>query len=230
MLALALEVSTPAGSVALFDGDRILVHRHFDVGLEHSRRLMAEAAQLFELAGVGFSDLGGVAVTIGPGSFTGLRIGLSVAKGICYGRGLPLAGVPTLEAMAGRFPHAGMPVCPLLDARRGQVYTASFDTSNGAPTTSTAVRAISPEQFIEDYRDVEILLTGNGIETLPNSGADLVDAHIAPRHTWAPDAAAVGWLGQAMLARGDVLDVSAAEPEYVRVPEFQPAPAAPEHR
>ncbi len=228
MLVLAFDTATPVASVALLDEERVIASRYFDVGNQRSRRLFGEMSQLFEISDRNWGDLGAVATTTGPGSFTGLRIGLSAAKGICFACGIPLVGIPTLEALAGRLPYARLPVWALLDARRGQVYAAHYDTASGYPEALTEPRALAPEVLMEELAGNEVLLTGRGASAYRAFLSGLEGAHFAPPRVDHPDAPTVGWLGLAKLARGEVLDIDAAEPEYLRTPMFAPARLRPD--
>ena len=223
MLVLAFDTATPAASVALFDEDRVIASRYFDIGNQHSRRLFVEMSQLFEVSGRNWGELGAVATTTGPGSFSGLRIGLSAAKGICLARCIPLVGISTLEVLAGRFPYARLPVWALLDARRGQVYAALYETQSGYPKVLREPRELAPEALVEELAGTEVLLTGSGASAYRPLLSGLGGVHFAPGKIDNPDAATVGWLGLAKLARREVLEVDFAEPEYLRTPMFATA-------
>ncbi len=116
MRVLAVETSTLSGGAALLDGERIVGEYTLDVRITHSERLMAAIDQLLTDAGWTARDLEGLAVSVGPGSFTGLRVGLSTVKGLALALSIPVAAVPTLDAMAAMLPFASLPVCPVLDA------------------------------------------------------------------------------------------------------------------
>ena len=220
MLVLAFDTATPVASVALLDEDRVIASRYFDIGNQHSPKLFVEMSQLFEISGRNWGELDAVATTTGPGSFTGLRIGLSAAKGICLARRTQLVGISTLEALAARLPYARLPVWALLDARRGQVYAALYETKNGYPEALSEPRALAPETLVEELAGTEILFTGRGASAYRTLLSGLDGAHFAPRPIDNPDAATVGWLGIAKLARRELLKVDGAEPEYLRTPMF----------
>lgn len=124
MLWLAIESATLVAGVALGRGDRVLAEISSQVALTHSERLLPMVDQALTIAAVGVKDLEGIFVAAGPGSFTGLRIGLATAKGLAHARNCPLYAVSTLEALAWQ--QAPGLVVPLLDARRGQVYAAIY--------------------------------------------------------------------------------------------------------
>ena len=220
MLVLAFDSATQVASVALLDEDRVIASRYFDIGNQHSRRLLVEVSRLLETSGRNWTELDAVATTTGPGSFTGLRIGMSAAKGICLARRIPMVGIFTLEALAARLPYARLPVWALLDARRGQVYAAPYETKSGYPEALSEPRALAPEILVEELAGTEILLTGRGARAYHAILSGIEGAHFAPGHIDYPDAATVGWLGLAKLARREVLEVDTAEPEYLRTPMF----------
>ena len=145
MLMLALESSAKAASAAVFDGDgKMLGLSVMNGGLTHSRTLLPMAEALLKNMDKTVRDVGVVAVAQGPGSFTGLRIGLAEAKGLCWALEIPVVGVSTLEAMAFGGPTTdGALLCCAMDARRGQVYNALFTVRDGKPVRLTDDRAIS---------------------------------------------------------------------------------------
>ena len=230
MLVLAFDTATPVASVALLEEDRVVASRYFDVGSQHSRRLFVEMSQLFEISDRNWGELGLVATTTGPGSFTGLRIGLSAAKGVCLARSIPLVGISTLEALAGRLPYARFPVWSLLDARRGQVYAAPFKTAGGYPKALDDPRTLAPEVLMEELVGTEALFIGRGAIVYRALLSGLEGAHFSPNQIASPDAATVGWLGMTKLSRGEVLDPKVAEPEYLRSSIATSAPSRSDSR
>src|SRR5262245_4578017 len=126
MRVLAVETSTLAGGAALLDGGLVVGEYTLDVSLTHSERLMGAVDRLLSDAGWTVRDLEGLAVSVGPGSFTGLRIGLSTVKGLALALTIPIAAVPTLDALATLLPFAALPVCPVLDARKREVYASLY--------------------------------------------------------------------------------------------------------
>jgi tRNA threonylcarbamoyladenosine biosynthesis protein TsaB len=128
MKVLAIETSTMLGGVAVMDAAKGLVAEAREtVKAGHSGRLMPEIDGVLKRVSLTLSDIDALAVTTGPGSFTGLRIGLSTVKGLSYSAGIPVVVVPTLEAMAWNFPDYAYPVCPMLDARKIEVYAGIFE-------------------------------------------------------------------------------------------------------
>lgn len=140
MPILGIETATLMGGVALMDETRLIAEYRLGVEVRHSERLIPAIDQILGQSGKTLSDLSAVAVSSGPGSYTGLRVGLATAKGLAMGAGLPLIQIPTLEAMAAPFCHAAQPIVPILDARRGQVYWALFESRTGESGTGDLTR------------------------------------------------------------------------------------------
>ena len=168
MLILAFETSAKAASVALHDGNGLLGESYQNTGLTHSQTLMVMAEDLLKQCGKTASDVTAVAVAEGPGSFTGVRIGVAAAKGFAWGAQLPCYGVSTLEAMARNLGVYQGYVVPAMDARRNQVYNARFKVKNGCPIRLTEDRAIA----LEDLKE-EILAEGGNPQILVGDGTTL---------------------------------------------------------
>src|SRR5262245_30280350 len=149
MRILALETSTLAGGVALLEDGRVVGQTLRDVALTHSERLMAMVHRLLEDCRASLAQLGGLAVSIGPGSFTGLRVGAATAKGLALALDLPVAPVPTLDALAANLPFAAAPVCPVLDARKGEVYLSRYEWRHEGMARLWDYLALSPEEAAE---------------------------------------------------------------------------------
>ena len=163
MLTLAFESSAKAASVALLDDDRLVCQSYQCSGLTHSRTLLPMAESMLKTAGITFSQIDRFAVACGPGSFTGIRIGVSAVKGLAWGAEKPCVGVSTLAAMAWNGVSAGGPVCPVMDARRSEVYNALFSIEEGHPVRLCSDRAISLEKLAEELTDQPpVFLTGDG--------------------------------------------------------------------
>ena len=164
MLLLSLETSAKAASAALSDETRLLGECYQNTGLTHSRTLMKMAEDLLHQCGHTPGEVTAVAVAAGPGSFTGVRIGVAAAKGFAWGKQIPCYGVSTLEAMALGFGAWQGYVCPVMDARRSQVYTALFHADCGTCTRVLPDRAISLEQLRDDIQNLKepVFLVGDG--------------------------------------------------------------------
>jgi tRNA threonylcarbamoyladenosine biosynthesis protein TsaB len=166
MKILAIESSAKAASVALSDGGRLAAQYFLSAGLTHSATLMKMAEDLLATLGLEPRGLDCVAVAHGPGSFTGIRIGVSAAIGLAWGADLPACGVSTLEAMAHQRPEPDAVICPVMDARRNEVYTASFRYEDGRIKRLGEDRAIPVTDLASEAAasNQPYILLGDGAE------------------------------------------------------------------
>ena len=193
MLILALESSAKAASVALMEGEKLIAQYSQCSGLTHSRTLLPMVDDMLKntentIAGV---DL--IAVAHGPGSFTGIRIGVSTVKGLAWAADKMCVGVSTLEAMAWHGVSAVGLICPVMDARRSQVYNALFEMTDGKPQRLCDDRAIALEELAEEIRGKNAFLVGDGAELtyeyMKNAG---IDCRVAPSNRLYQSAWGVG--------------------------------------
>ncbi|MBT6145110.1 MAG: tRNA (adenosine(37)-N6)-threonylcarbamoyltransferase complex dimerization subunit type 1 TsaB [Gemmatimonadetes bacterium] len=217
---LAIDTATPQGGIALWQGDRLLTQALLTVHREHSKRLFVEIDQALMATGTERDQIAAIAVTIGPGSFTGLRIGLSAAKGLCMALDVPLIPISTLEVLAARLLWVPQPVVCLLDARRGEVYSAVYDTSDGSLRCLEAPQATTVADLLVRWRGDGVLFTGDGVDAYADQLASSSGASLAPASVRGPDAAALAWLAADRLQDGVTADPSTVEPEYLRTPTF----------
>ena len=166
MLILAFESSARAASVALVEDGRLISQYSQCSGLTHSRTLLPMAEDMLKNAELSLDKVDLFAVAHGPGSFTGIRIGVSTVKGLAWAADKPCVGVSTLEAMAWHGLAAGGLVCPVMDARRSQVYNALFQVENGKPVRLCEDRPIALSQLAEELRTLNApaFLIGDGAE------------------------------------------------------------------
>lgn len=224
MLILAFETSAKAASVALLEGKILLGESYQNTGLTHSQTLLVMAEDLLKQCGKNVSDVTDVAVAAGPGSFTGVRIGVAAAKGFAWGRELPCYGVSTLEAMAeGLGAWEGL-VCPCMDARRSQVYNALFYVNQGRLERLREDRAISLEELKEDLlgRNGPIFLVGDGAaltyDTLSREVPNLVKP---PEHRLHQRAVGVARIAARQIVAGTAGDGNALTPNYLRLSQAE---------
>lgn len=160
-MLLSLDSSAVTASVALTDGDRVIKSEFVNSGLTHSETLLPMVKRVMD--DNEFSSLDAVAITAGPGSFTGVRIGVATVKGIAFAGNIPCYGVSTLEAIAYNFVDENCIVCAVMDARRMQFYNAIFKIENGVVTRLTPDHAISIDDLREELKQYDsVIIAGDG--------------------------------------------------------------------
>lgn len=221
---LALETATMCGSAALVSGSRCVGEISLQTGETHSRRLLAGVDRLLQETAVPWSDLNGIAVSHGPGSFTGLRIGLATAKGLSMSAGVKLIGIGTLDGLAAQLFGAGdYLICPVLDARKKEVYCAFYRCDpQGIPRLQGDYLVMAPEALCERI-DEPVIMLGDGLSVFGEFFAEkLADRiMIPPAGICFPRAAAIGMLAREKWCRDEFLDPAAAEPIYIRPSEAE---------
>lgn len=224
MLILAFETSAKAGSTALLENGVLLAESYCNTGLTHSQTLMVMAQDLLKSCGKTPKDIQAIAVAAGPGSFTGIRIGVAAAKGFAWGADIPCCGVSTLEAMAlGLGAYEGF-VLPVMDARRSQVYNAIFSVTEGKLTRLCEDRAIALEDLKEELKNFEkpIFLVGDGAALCYNTLKDTVpNLVLPPEHRIHQRAAGVALAAEKQLAAGENCDGAALTPNYLRLSQAE---------
>lgn len=223
-MLLAFETSAKAASVALFQEDRLLGESYQNTGLTHSQTLLTMAEDLLKNCGVTVNELTGVAVAAGPGSFTGVRIGVAAAKGLAWGKELPCFGVSTVEAMALGLGVQDGYVLATMDARRNQVYTALFLAENGVLTRvfeDCAIALTELKARIEKL-DKPIFLVGDGsLLTYDTLQADVPTLVLPPEHKMHQRAVGVGLAALAAISRGEAGDAASLSPNYLRLSQAE---------
>ena len=224
MLILAFETSAKAGSVALMEQGRLLGESYTNTGLTHSQTVMTMAEDLLKSCGKDPADVDAVAVAAGPGSFTGVRIGVAAAKGFAWGADLPCYGVSTLEAMAlGLGAYDGY-ILPVMDARREQVYTALFSVTEGNLQRLTEDRAISLKELAEEIKNLEksVFLVGDGSTLCYNTlSTDVPGLILPPEHRLHQRAAGVALAAQQKIDAGETGDGASLTPNYLRLSQAE---------
>ena len=229
---LAIEAATPRGSVALVRDGALLAEVLLPAGIQVSASYVPALAELFARAGD--VPVARVAVSAGPGSFTGLRVGLAAAKGLCLPSRLPLVPVPTLEALAlaAREVPEGAVVCPVLDARKKELYCAAFVFGGGAGE----LRRLLPDAPLPPSRllsllppEGAVLFLGDGVDACAPLLSEALGprALLAPPESRYPRAWTVGLLGERIGRGGGDGDSASVLPRYLRRPEAEEAAAAP---
>lgn len=223
-MILAFETSAKAASVALLEGNKLLGESYQNTGLTHSQTLLKMAEDLLENCGKTPADVTAVAVANGPGSFTGVRIGVAAAKGFAWGAEIPCYGVSTLEAMAeGLGVYEGY-VVPTMDARRDQTYTAVFRAEGGTLTRILDDCAISFAQLGEKIKNIEkpIFLVGDGAVLCYNTLVEEIPGLVLPpEHRIHQRAAGVALVARKMMENGEPGDGASMSPNYLRLSQAE---------
>lgn len=222
MPILGLDTATLVSSVALAGGDTLLAELTLQTKKTHSERLMPHIEEILRLAETGKEEIEAIAVSIGPGSFTGLRIGLGTAKALAYALRVPLVGVPTLGAMAFGCPVPGAVLAPTLDAQKGNLYAALYAWRGGDLKELMPPQALSLQEAIGRFAAVQhpVLVMGEAVslyrEELTAAAVELAAPHVAM-----PRAGSVAVLGGRLLKQGVEHDVMSLEPLYIRRSEAE---------
>ena len=224
MLILAFETSAKAASAALLEDGRLLGESYQNTGLTHSQTLLVMAENLLAQCGKTVAQVTAVAVAAGPGSFTGVRIGVAAAKGFAWGRQLPCYGVSTLEAMALSLGAWQGYVCPCMDARRSQVYNALFSVNQGTLERLREDRAIALSELAEELKalDGPIFLVGDGSTlTYRTLSGEIPNLVLPPEHRMHQRADGVALLAAQKIAAGESGDANALTPNYLRLSQAE---------
>ena len=233
MKILAFETSAKAASVALTENGKLLGESYQNTGLTHSQTLMVMAEDLLKSCNLSVQDVDAVAVAAGPGSFTGIRIGVAAAKGFAWGGELPCYGVSTLEAMARNLGVYQGYVVPAMDARRSQVYTAIFHAEKGILTRLEEDMAISLQELAEKIKNFQenVFLVGDGAFLCYNTLLEEVPGLVLPpEHRMHQRAAGVALAAQVLADAGDPGNGAELTPNYLRLSQAERERAARENR
>ena len=224
MTILAFETSAKAASAALFREGVLLGETYQNTGLTHSQTLLSMAESLMASCGVAAGDIDAVGVAAGPGSFTGVRIGVAAAKGFAWGREIPCVGVSTLAAMAVGLGAWQGYVCPVMDARRSQVYNALFRVDCGKCTRIREDRAISLRDLGEDVKNLPgpVFLVGDGSVLCYNALLETVPGLVLPpEHRRHQRAAGVALEAARILETGERPSGAELVPNYLRLSQAE---------
>ena len=233
MKILAFETSAKAASVAITDNGKLLGESYQNTGLTHSQTLMVMAEDLLKTCNLTVKDVEAVAVAAGPGSFTGVRIGVAAAKGFAWGGELPCYGVSTLEAMVHSLGAYQGYVVPAMDARRSQVYTAIFRAEKGVLSRVEEDMAISLAELSEKIKKYAepIFLVGDGAVLCYNTLLEEVPGLVLPpEHRMHQRASGVALAAQVMIDAGDPGNGAELTPNYLRLSQAERERLARENR
>ena len=223
MIALGIDTSALVCSAALVSDDRVLASFSKNKVRGHSELLLSGIDQLFQKANLSLTDLDCIAVAAGPGSFTGLRIGIATAKGLSYTQKIPCCPVSSLEALAynALSLHQDFIVCPMMDARRDEFYSALFQIKNGnlsRLTEDQAICGVDLEKMLLEYSN--LLLLGEGAPVFCTSHPEFLP-FCAPREFLLQNAESTAFLGILALKNHQSVSFNALQPTYLRLPQAE---------
>ncbi|WP_425060264.1 tRNA threonylcarbamoyladenosine biosynthesis protein TsaB [Sporomusa carbonis] len=218
MPILAIDTATLVSSVAIATADTLVAELTIQTRKTHSEHLMPHIASLLTMAETPQNSLKAIAVSIGPGSFTGLRIGLATAKALAYALTVPLIGVPTLAALAFACPAPGVLLAPMLDAQKGNIYLGLYEWRDGIMHETQPPRVVA-------FSEAQAGLAGMGRPVIMLGEAAVMHKseinNPAPPHVIIPRAGSVAVMAQYMYAQGIRHDVATLEPLYIRRSEAE---------
>ncbi len=223
MLILAVDTTTPTGSVALLRKDELLGQSDMAPPAAHSARLLRTVDGLLAAQRAAIRDIEAFAVAAGPGSFTGIRIGLSAVKALSFASGRPVAAVSSLEALAAKAAAPGVAlVAPMIDAKKGEVYAALFRAQEGGPVEVVAQGAYVPSTFLERLPGGQtVVFIGSGVDAYGDAVRTKLGKRAAVSDAPPFIAAEVGRLGYRLLGRGGGVPGDRVEPLYFRLSQAE---------
>ncbi|MGD9040202.1 MAG: tRNA (adenosine(37)-N6)-threonylcarbamoyltransferase complex dimerization subunit type 1 TsaB [Desulfobacteraceae bacterium] len=229
-MILAFNTSTPQFSIALMrEEGTILSEYYMASGSKNFRRFMPGIDFLLASSDVDPKVIKALIVATGPGSFTGLRVGLSEAKGMAQGLQIPIIGVSSLEAMAAQLPFASLPVCAIIDSRKGEVFAALFTWGDDQKMIRTQQDTCLRIEDLPSVIEKPTIFLGNHFNTQGHLIREMFGpkAELAPAYLWNLKASAVGTLGLKRFLDQDFDDLQELVPTYLRPPDIRPNPYAP---
>ncbi|BCJ97390.1 tRNA (adenosine(37)-N6)-threonylcarbamoyltransferase complex dimerization subunit type 1 TsaB [Anaerocolumna chitinilytica] len=225
MKILALDSSGLVASVAVVTEDKVLGEFTVNNKKTHSQTLLPMVDEVLKILDIDVKELDAIAVAGGPGSFTGLRIGASTAKGLALVLDIPIINIPTVDSLAYNLYGTDHLICPMMDARRNQVYTGLYEWQEGEFKVVLPQFAAEVEELAEKLNSYnrEIIFLGDGVEAQLSKFAPLLKApySIAPVHLSKQRAAALGALGVEYYKAGKLQEGDSFEPEYLRMSQAE---------
>lgn len=220
MKILAIDTSTVVASCAICEEDFVLATSKTATGLTHSQTLMVLVDDMFKAAKIAIEEIEAVAVSVGPGSFTGLRIGIAAAKGVAMGLKVPIVGVDTLHALSYNLLGFNSFVCPCIDARNDMVYTALFENSffDCKRVVDDFVENTQKLKEILKEKDSKVFLVGDASKNCYLKFKDCKNILLAPANLRHANACSVGFIGITKIKNGSVGEVV---PKYLRLSQAE---------
>ena len=224
MKVLGVDTATTGGGIGIIDDEKVLAEYTFDAGDTPSAGLIPAIQTVLDQARLDLAALDAIAVSLGPGSFTGVRVGLSAVKGLSLAAGMPVLGVSTLDALAFQFPPTSTLICPFIDARKGEVYTALYKQREGGGLERlTPYQVLSPAALLSQLASHTTVFVGDGVEVY----GEFIKGHLGERALFAPPemrflkGETVATLGLERIKQGERDDIASLVPLYVRPSEAE---------
>jgi len=227
MKILAFECSAAPASVAVLEDGKITASSFINVKLTHSQTLVPMAENLLKAAAMDFDSIDALAVSNGPGSFTGVRIGISAVKGLAAPKNLPCIGVSTLLSMAYNISDTDCTVCAVMDARCNQVYNALFDITDGKITRICSDRALMCEELAKDLKKLSqrenkcVIIVGDGSRVFCPYVSDMENVFEAPERDRLQNAVSVALAAEKMFEENKTVTADRLLPVYLRLPQAE---------
>jgi tRNA threonylcarbamoyladenosine biosynthesis protein TsaB len=222
MKIIAVDTSTTSCSVAVVDKDSLLAEMTIIREQTHSKHLMGIIHTVIGFSGLAISAVDGFAVTSGPGTFTGLRIGISTVKGLAVASGKPIVGISSLDALAEQCACSGYLICPLIDARRGEVYFSRYRFQDGILKKEIGEGVLPPDQAVRDINEPSLLVGSGALlyqDVLAETLGKWMYLALPSQHTIR--ASTVAQLSLRRFEKADTDDVGAFTPQYIRKSDAQ---------
>ena len=220
MKILAIDSSGLVASVAIVTEDDLIAEYTVNYKITHSQTLMPMLDEIVQMTDVKLKDLDGIAISEGPGSFTGLRIGAATVKGLGLALNIPIIPVPTVDGLAYNLYKAKVIICPLIDSRRNQVYTGLYKWVDDEFTVVSEQKVVGIEEIADEINEAfeEVIFLGDGVRVFEEKLKELIDVpySFAPPHVSKQRAGAIGALGLEYLKKGMTVHADDFAPIYLR--------------
>lgn len=214
---LSFDTATSNCSVALTRNGTVVASVNYSSGVTHSRRLLSSIDDLLGDASMKLGDLSAIAVGLGPGSFTGLRIGMATAKGLCHMSGIPLIGISSLDAIGASIRSSKL-ICALLDARKNEVYSCFYRSGSEPFARRCSEPLVTPPEKLAALINEPVVMAGDGVDVYNTIWTEVLGNMLekAPAENRFPAADYIGFLAEAELQAENFLDLASCAPSYIR--------------
>ncbi len=222
MKILGIDTTTPYLALGIIEEDKVLSELRFNAKQTHAQVLLPSIEKILKQTSLELNDLDGIALSIGPGSFTGLRIGLATAKGLCFASGKPLLTVPTLDGLVYFNLNSPYPLVPVLDAKKNEVYSAVYNSREGVLERISDYWVLSAEKLVAKIPE-EVIFLGLGLEVFQDRLKELCGekTHFLAGERNLPSGSSIAFLGLEKFKRSEFEDLEKAEPLYLRSSEAE---------